>query len=123
MIKGSDGEYQKLELVDFPDFTENYSTVPTDGEMGGGIKYHLTPTEIEGRFTFTLKYPKRMRCKSRKRYVKLLMSRGVSRNSANRLADELRNLNQAFDLDFSYQSMWNNDFWIFPNITEVPNVH
>jgi len=40
----------------------------------------------ECEITFQIKRPKSMRCKSRKRLVKLLMARGISRNMARVLA-------------------------------------
>ena len=44
--------------------------------------------EVE--FAFTIKAPKRWRCKNRKRFIKLMMSEGISRNYAERLADFVR---------------------------------
>lgn len=41
-------------------------------------------------FTLTLKTPKRWRCRGRKRFIKLMMSEGISRNYAERLADFVR---------------------------------
>ena len=43
-------------------------------------------------FTLTFKTPKRWRCLSRKRFIKLMMSEGVSRNNAERLANFTREL-------------------------------
>lgn len=40
--------------------------------------------------TFYIKMPKRMRCRSRKRFIKLMMSEGISRNGAVWLADFVR---------------------------------
>lgn len=40
--------------------------------------------------TLNIRAPKRWRCRSRKRFVKLMMSEGVSRNSAEWLADFVR---------------------------------
>ena len=119
MMRGSDGEWQKVELVDFPGITDNYeNTFPTDGELVDGIKYHLTPTEQDGRFTATIKYPKQMRCKSRKRYVKLLMSRGYSRNIANLIIDVYKIGCQLGNVPFSYQTQWNRDYWTMHNPSE-----
>ena len=42
--------------------------------------------------TFHFKIPKRWRCRSRKRFVKLVMSEGISRNRAEWLADFVRGL-------------------------------
>ena len=41
-------------------------------------------------FTAHFKTPKRWRCKNRKRFIKLMMSEGISRNYAERLADFVR---------------------------------
>ena len=41
-------------------------------------------------FTLTFKIPKRWRCQSRKRFIKLMMSEGIGRNYAERLADFVR---------------------------------
>lgn len=41
-------------------------------------------------FTLEIKVPKRWRCRSRKRFIKLMMSEGVSRNTAERMADFVR---------------------------------
>ena len=38
------------------------------------------------KFTLTIKMPKRWRCRSRKRFIKLLMSKGISRNQAGSVA-------------------------------------
>ena len=122
MMQGSDGEWQKIiKLKDIPDLMmENYgNTISNDGEWYGGVKYHLTPTELEGRFTVTLKYPKQMRCKSRKRYVKLLMSRGYSRNVANLIIDIYKIGCQLENVPFSYQTQWARDYWTMHNPPEL----
>ena len=112
MVKKTDGEYVKL--LDITEFTENYSNiVPNEGELGQGIKYHLAPTDIVGEFTFTMKYPKVMRCKSRKRYVKLLMSMGLDRNMANLVSVFLREVTKACGFPFSYQARWNRDYLVY----------
>ena len=41
-------------------------------------------------FTLTIEMPRRWRCRSRKRFIKLMMSEGVSRNNAEWLADFVR---------------------------------
>ena len=41
-------------------------------------------------FTLKIEVPKRWRCRSRKRFIKLMMSEGISRNYAERLADIVR---------------------------------
>lgn len=45
--------------------------------------------DVDMRFSCKLKIPKSIRCHSRKRFVKLLMSKGRSKAYANRLADEI----------------------------------
>lgn len=51
---------------------------------------HLAEWSME--MTLTVKAPKRWRCRSRKRFIKLMMSEGVSRNGAVWLADFIRGL-------------------------------
>lgn len=41
-------------------------------------------------FTMYIKMPKHWRCKSRRRFIKLLMSKGISRNQAERVAGAAR---------------------------------
>lgn len=41
-------------------------------------------------FTLTIEVPKRWHCRSRKRFIKLMMSEGISWNYAERLADFVR---------------------------------
>ena len=53
-------------------------------------------------FTMKIKEPKRWRCGSRKRYIKLMMSEGITRNYAERLADFTRMLM------LSYREAWRN---------------
>lgn len=43
--------------------------------------------------TMNVKYPKRLRCRSRKRFVKLLMSHGIRRNEARNTAKFVEILN------------------------------
>lgn len=61
-------------------------TVREEGvaELAGGLV--CEPVE----FTAHFKTPKRWRCKNRKRFIKLMMSEGISRNYAERLADFVR---------------------------------
>lgn len=54
----------------------------------------LEPIEIHG----TFKLGKHLRCKSRKRFIKLLMSHGYPRKEANAIAFYMR--------DLSYQQAW-----------------
>lgn len=58
------------------------------------------PCEYMG-CTLYFKIPKRWRCKSRKRFIKLMMSEGMSRNNAEWLADFTRGL-------MSYKEAWGN---------------
>lgn len=52
-------------------------------------------------YTLYFKIPKRWRCRSRKRFIKLMMSEGVSRNNAEWLADFTRKM-------MSYEEAWGN---------------
>lgn len=47
----------------------------------------------ESEITVRAKYPKRLRCRSRKRFVKLLMSHGIKRNEARNTAKLVEILN------------------------------
>ena len=58
--------------------------------------------EVE--FAFTIKAPKRWRCKNRKRFIKLMMSEGISRNYAERLADFVRGR-------MPYGKVWRKYIW------------
>ena len=60
-------------------------TLPPDAPK---LESVLPLQEVE--FAFTIKAPKRWRCKNRKRFIKLMMSEGISRNYAERLADIVR---------------------------------
>lgn len=51
---------------------------------------HLADWSME--MTFTVKTPKRWRCRSRNRFIKLMMSEGISRNYAEWLAGFVRML-------------------------------
>ena len=42
------------------------------------------------KFTMHIRTPKRWRCRGRKRFIKLLMSKGISRNQAKRVAGVAR---------------------------------
>ncbi len=50
-------------------------------------------------WTATYNTPKRMRCGTRKRFIKLLMAKGISRNKANRAARMVQEMNK--------DKMWN----------------
>lgn len=60
----------------------------------------LPPCQWMG-FTLYFKLPKRWRCGSRKRYIKLMMSEGLSRNYAERLAYFVR-------MVMPYREAWRN---------------
>ena len=64
-------------------------TVPADEPGPGRI---LADPSLKMKFTFTWKTPKRWRCRSRKRFIKLMMSEGISRNGAVWLADFMRKM-------------------------------
>lgn len=55
-------------------------------------------------FTLEIKIPKRWRCRSRKRFIKLIMSEGISRNYAERLADFVRGW-------MPYREAWREYLW------------
>ena len=55
-------------------------------------------------FTVHLKTPKSWRCRSRKRFIKLMMSEGISRNYAERLADLVRGW-------MPYREAWREYLW------------
>ena len=61
------------------------------------------PCEYMG-CTLYFKIPKRWRCKSRKRFIKLMMSEGISRNYAERLADLVRGW-------MPYREAWREYLW------------
>lgn len=67
-----------------------------------------------GEITVRVKCAKNMRCRSRKRFVKLLMSRGVDRNKAQRIARTVRATNAwAVPEEYreSYQRFFVELFW------------
>ena len=55
-------------------------------------------------FTMHYKTPRRWRCRSRKRFIKLIMSEGISRNYAERLADFVRGW-------MPYREAWREYLW------------
>lgn len=81
-------------------------TVPADEPGPGRI---LADPSLEMTFTFTWKTPKRWRCRNRKRFIKLMMSEGISRNGAVWLADFIRKM-------MPYKEAWRkyflHDTWI-----------
>lgn len=77
-----DGELLDFRPENLPEFTapEDYDALET------GVFSLTEPIE----FSVTFKISKNGRCKTRKRLVKLLMSRGFSRNDANVLARSVK---------------------------------
>ena len=55
-------------------------------------------------FTMHYKTPRRWRCRSRKRFIKLVMSEGIGRNYAERLADFVRGW-------MPYREAWREYLW------------
>lgn len=55
-------------------------------------------------FTMHYKTPKRWRCRSRKRFIKLMMSEGIGRNYAELLADFVRGW-------MPYREAWREYLW------------
>lgn len=96
--------------------SENRYTVYCDGvQIPQGKIQEITLTtgmpELENmlpyqslEITMHFKAPKRWRCRSRKRFIKLVMSEGISRNRAERLADFARAL-------MPYREAWRNVLW------------
>mgnify|MGYP001029434765 FL=1 len=84
------------------EYTVYWDGVPLgDTPIAPGIIHNITVSEdaltqeamslLEPmEFTMHIKTPKRWRCRGRKRFIKLMMSEGVSRNYAERLADFVR---------------------------------
>ncbi len=61
--------------------------------------------------SFTLKWPKYFRCKNRKRFIKLLMSTGLDRNTAVIFADTMSIMNEFVGFKHSYQEWWWHYIW------------
>lgn len=74
-------------------------TVPADTMKPEAI---LPLQQVE--FTVYFKAQKRWSCKSRKRFIKLMMSEGISRNYAERLADFVRGW-------MPYREAWREYLW------------
>ena len=56
--------------------------------------------------SFDFKWPKYFRCKNRKRFIKLLMSIGLDRNTAVIFADTMSMMNEFVGFKHSYQEWW-----------------
>ncbi len=65
-------------------------------------KSSLTFKPEEIGYTLRIDYPKNLRCKTRKRFVKLIMSLGNQRNTANIIA------NDVMISDTTYEQFWRN---------------
>lgn len=87
---------------------EQIGTLPeiTLNENAQALKITLGKTQT---ITMEIKMPKRWRCRSRKRFIKLMMSEGINRNYAEWLADFVREL-------MPYGEAWRQyfllNFWI-----------
>ena len=84
---------------------------PPAGLIKPGITYEVTVSAdaltpgakslfLPGELTMTVKTPKHWRCRSRKRFIKLVMSKGISRNGAVWLANWVRNAG------YTYAQAW-----------------
>lgn len=109
-----DGQWEKIGNVkEFPEFHsenvepatlgENPAVFSVDGVdltpfvVRNGERYEANAERLNGSFTGTFKIPKRLRCHSRKRFKKLLMSCGIPRNVADKM--------KAIGTD-SYEFLW-----------------
>lgn len=84
-------DYSKLSEIQRIDFTEH--TV----ELDGAIQKFLIPEQT---FTVRIKPQKRYKATSRKRFVKLCMADGESRNFANLLAEAARENHHSYQLEY-----------------------
>lgn len=106
-MKANDGSWTKLcDVVDYPPGTEGPDTCDVH-------------TLVSDKVFITFKTPKNLRCGSRKRYIKLLMSRGIDRNTANDVAE----FYQRYYEGFSYQWLWSLEFWLLAQKGVVTDVH
>ncbi len=72
---------------------------------GKEIVSAMCPAMVELHGTLTARPAKNWRCRSRKRFIKLVMSKGYSRNYAVRFAERARRVG------ISYQGVWQT--WFF----------
>lgn len=73
--------------------------VPAEDNEAGTYEFRgwlLSNQIAPSTLTATLTIPKRHRCKTRKRFIKLLMADGISRNSANELAWLVRHFYRSY---------------------------
>ena len=101
LFYAKDGQWEKIENVKvFPEFHPK----------GVGITDLQAPPDLSTMpMTISLKIHKSWRCKSRKRFTKLLMSKGIDRNNANEIVEIVR------QSGLSYSDAWFrlcvNGFW------------
>ncbi len=84
------------DLRDLPEVT-----VPTGKESGAAMSRVMASLSM----TISVKPARDWRCRSRKRFIKLVMSKGYSRNYAVRFAERARRVG------ISYQGVWQT--WFF----------
>ena len=84
----------EIELGRFPEITLSEEAVAAIEGLFADV---FDPWSVAIRF----KTPKRWRCRGRKRFIKLMMSEGLSRNYAEWLADFVRTL-------MPYKEAWRN---------------
>lgn len=93
LFYAKDGQFEKVKpilAVDDTDLTP-YLTTDDDGDL-----ITIPPKLDGGRISGTLKLPKNLRCHSRKRLVKLFMSKGVPRNKAVIMANLGKSMGYSF---------------------------
>ena len=93
LFYAKDGQFEKggpVLSIDGTDLTP-YLTNDDDGE------WMMIPPKLDGvRISGTFKLPKQLRCHSRKRLVKLLMSKGVPKNKAVIIANLGKSMGYSF---------------------------
>lgn len=93
LFYAKDGQFEKgipVLSIDETDLTP-FLTTDNDGE------WMMTPPKFDGcRMSGTFKLPKNLRCHSRKRLVKLFMSKGVPRNKAVIMANLGKSMGYSF---------------------------
>ena len=94
-LSDDDVEYTPVLTIDNPVFCNLVETHEVN------IKHPLRRWE-EANCSIKMNFPKHLRCKNRKRFIKLIMSLGIQRNSANFLANDVA------ISDTSYEDFWLN---------------
>lgn len=90
LFYAKDGRFEKIETI---------TELPTITTFADGKRD--APLDLSDMsFTATLKIPKHFRCKSRKRFIKLLMSKGMRRDCA------VWNANMIREIGLSYSDAW-----------------